>query len=228
MKLFKSAKASAESASSDRRSFISGIAAGVSGVLASTAAIAGTESGSSGTLAMKLALLGEERALRKLHQDFEQSVDNRRYQDVIGMFVEDAEVEFDGAVFAGRDDGVSRLYRERFAAGQSGKRMEPAPGFELDAEQLKDSVEVSPDRLSAKAAFPYSIRVAEPVETGNSLASMARLQGEGVRAWWEGGVYDVSYARESVEDRWRIRRLEYRTLSRADYRSGRSWAKPLS
>ena len=57
---------------------------------------------------------------------------------------------------------------------------------------------------------------------------MARLQGDGVRTWWEGGVYNVTYAKDVVDGRWRITRLEYNTLSRADYRSGRSYAKPIS
>jgi SnoaL-like domain len=105
--------------------------------------------------------------------------------------------------------------------------MEPAPGFELAAEQQQEKVEVSPDRLSAKAVFPYSIQVGMPIESESSLASMARLHGEGVRTWWEGGVYDVSYIKDA-DGRWKIGRLEYRTLSRADYRAGRSYARPIS
>ena len=36
------------------------------------------------------------------------------------------------------------------------------------------------------------------------------------------------YRRESVDDGWRIARLEYRTLSRAAYRPGRTYAMPIS
>jgi hypothetical protein len=64
---------------------------------------------------------------------------------------------------------VIRLFRDRFAAGKTGRRMEPAPGFELNAEQQRDSVEVSPDLRSAKAVFPYSIQVGMPFETETSL-----------------------------------------------------------
>jgi hypothetical protein len=67
-----------------------------------------------------------------------------------------------------------------------------------------------------------------PFETESSLASMARLHGEGVRTWWEGGVYKVSYHKDAVGGRWKISRLEYDTLSRADYRSGRTYARPIS
>ena len=104
--------------------------------------------------------------------------------------------------------------------------MEPAPGFELAGDQQRDSVEVSPDLLSAKAVFTYSIQVGMPFESETSLASMARLHGEGVRTWWEGGVYHVSYRKDVANGRWKISRLEYDTLSRADYRSGRSYARP--
>ena len=75
--------------------------------------------------------------------------------------------------------------------------------------------------------FPYSIQVGMPIESDTSLAGMARLQGDGVRTWWEGGVYNVTYARDVVDGRWRITRLEYNTLSRADDRPGRSYAKPI-
>ena len=106
--------------------------------------------------------------------------------------------------------------------------MEPAPGFELDAGQQQESVEVSADRLAARAVFPYSLRVGEPIETETSLAGMARLHGEGVRTWWEGGAYHLTYRKDAVDARWRIGRLEYRTLSRADYRSGRTYAMSIS
>src|SRR5690606_16416668 len=102
-----------------------------------------------------------------------------------------------------------------------------APGFEVDGAQQQERVEVSPDRLSARAQFPYSIQVGAPIETETSLASMARLHGEGVRTWWEGGVYAVDYIKDPANSRWKISRLAYRTLSRADYRAGRSYAKPL-
>jgi len=89
-------------------------------------------------------------------------------------------------------------------------------------------VQVSPDRLSASAVFSYSIQVGTPFESENSLASMARLHGEGVRTWWEGGEYHVTYRKDVTEGRWTISRLEYRTLARADYRTGRTYAAPLA
>jgi len=143
------------------------------------------------------------------------------------MFADNAEVVFNGGVFKNRSHGVSRLYRDRFPAGKTGRRMEPAPGFELTADQQHDTVEVSPDLQSAKAVFPYSIRVGMPFETETSLAAMARLHGEGVRTLWEGGIYRVNYRKDEA-GHWKISRLEYDTLSRADYRSGKSYAQPIS
>ena len=216
-----------------RRSFIWKIGAGVSGALASTAAfgIGKAEASTTDNPSLRAALLEEEKALNKFHQAFEQSMDKGLHEEVIGMFSDDAEVVFNGGVFKSRSHGVSRLYRDRFPAGKTGRRMEPAPGFELTADQLRDrvpdNVKVSPDLRSAVAVFPYSIQVGMPFETETSLAAMARLHGEGVWTWWEGGVYRVNY-RKDVAGRWKISRLEYDTLSRADYRSGKSYAQPIS
>jgi hypothetical protein len=200
-----------------RRSFIWKFGAGASAALIPTVSMAKTEA------TPTVALLEEEMALRKLHQAFEQAMDKGLHEEVLGMFADDAEVVFNGGVFR----NLSRLFRDRFPAGKTGRRMEPAPGFELPAEQQHDTVEVSPDLQSAKAVFPYSIQVGMPFETESSLAAMARLHGEGVRTWWEGGVYRVHYRKDDA-DHWRISRLEYDTLSRADYRSGKSYAQPIS
>lgn len=208
----------AEATDRSRRSLFWKLGAGVSAVLASTTGLARAERGGADS---------EELAIRKLHQAYERALDKGLYEDVVALFADNAEVVFDGETFRQRSTGVSRLYLERFRAGKIGKRMEPAPGFEVAAEQQQESVDVSADRLTARAVFPYSIQVGAPVETESSLASMARLHGEGVRTWWEGGVYDVTYLK-AADGGWRIRRLEYRRLSRADYRVGRSYATPIS
>lgn len=208
-----------------RRYFISKLGAGVSMALAS-ATMGTAEPCHVDNLSLRVALLEEEKALRQLHRDFEQALDQGRYAAVMDMFGAESEVVFNGGVFKGRQ-GVSRLYGDHFRSGKTGRRMEPAPGFEL-ADQQRDSVEVAADRLSAKAVFPYSIQVGMPLESETSLVAMARLHGEGVRTWWEGGVYRVNYRRDVAEGRWKISRLEYDTLSRADYRAGRSYARPIS
>jgi len=216
-----------------RRSFIWKFGAGASGALAATSVLGmpAAEASTTDDPALRAALLEEEKALRELHQAFENAMDKGLHEEVIGMFSDDGEAAFNGGVFRGRSQGVSRLYRDRFHAGKTGRRMDPAPGFELTADQLRDSVpnsvKVSPDLRSAKAVFPYSIQVGMPFETESSLAAMARLHGEGVRTWWEGGVYRVNY-RKDAAGHWKISRIEYDTLSRADYRSGKSYAQPIS
>ena len=162
------------------------------------------------------------------HSIMKRAQDKGLHDEILGMFAEDAEVLFAGGLFRAQDEGVSRLYRERFPAGKSGRRMEPAPGFELAADQQQERVHVAPDRLTATAVFPYSIQVGTPIESESSLASMARLHGEGVRTWWEGGAYHVTWRKDAADGRWTISRLEYRTLARADYRPGRTYAAPLS
>jgi hypothetical protein len=209
----------------NRRSFIWKLGAGASAAVVSASGMAKAEAPKADSAAVRLALMEEEKTLRSLHQAFEQALDKGLHDDVIGLFANDAQVVFNGGIFSNRN-GVSRLYREHFPSRKTGGRMEPAPGFELTADQQRDSVEVSADRLTAKAAFTYSIKVGAPIETETSHAAMARLQGEGVRTWWEGGVYQVSYRKEAGS--WKISRLEYDTLSRADWRPGRSYAQPIS
>jgi hypothetical protein len=190
--------------------------------------MAGAKPVGAGDPALKAALLEEEKALRKFHQAFEYAMDKGLHEEVIGMFANDAQVIFNGGVFSGRHKGVSRLYRECFPSGKTGGWMEPAPGFELSADRQRDNVEVSPDRLRATAQFPYSIQVGAPLDAGTSLVAMARLHGEGVQTWWEGGVYRINYRKDAADGRWQISRLEYDTLSRADWRAGRSYAQPIA
>ena len=207
-----------------RRSFVRKMGVGVSAAFVPAAVPAVSAGGELRTADDPAS----ELAVRQLHQAFEQAQDKGLHEDVIGMFAEDAEVLFNGGLFRRRHQGVTRLYRERFREGKSGRRMEPAPGFELAADQQQESVRVSADRLSAHAVFPYSIQVGTPFDSETSLADMARLHGEAVRTWWEGGAYHVTYRKDVSDGRWMISRLEYRTLARADYRSGRTYAAPIA
>lgn len=212
---------------SNRRAFIWKLGAGASAGLASTVGVSGPAGAAAEDPVLKAARLEEEKALRRLHRAFEDAMDKGLHEQVVGMFTDDAEVIFNGGLFRGRSQGVHRLYRERFAAGRSGGWMEPAPGFEPAADPQLDSVEISTDLQRASAVFPYSIQVGMPFDTENSHAAMARLHGEGVRTWWEGGLYRIAY-RRSLDGSWQISRLEYDTRSRADWRAGRSYAQPIS
>ena len=219
-----------------RRSFIWKAGAAMSAVLATAVpGIAKTRINNDKNLKAKVerlskqvGLLEDESKIRSLHQTYESFLDNGKYEEVANLFADDAEVIFNGGVFKGRKKGISRLYRDHFSAGLTGKKMEPAPGFHQNAEQQQDIIEISPDCKSAKARFTFSIQVGTPLESDLQLVRMARLQGEGIMKWWEGGIYKVAYVKNIEDGNWKIERLEYRILSKADYKPGRTYAKPIS
>lgn len=217
-----------------RRSFMWKVGAGMSAVLAAAVpSIAKPVFGNDKKLKMsvddlsrQVAILESEKSIRNLHKAYEDSLDKGMYSDVLDMFTDDAEVIFNGGLFKG-NRGVERLFCSHFSAGHTGRRIDQAPGFEIEGDQQQEMVEVSPDGRNARARFSYSIQVGTPIESDSVLVKMARLQGEGINKWWEGGVYELSYVKDAREGNWRIKRLEYRALSRADYRPGRSYANPV-
>ena len=218
-----------------RRSFIWKVGAGMSAVLAAAVpAIAKPVISNEkklrirvNSLSKQVAILENKKSIRKLHKAYEDLLDKRMYSGVLNMFTNDAEVIFNGGVFKGTR-GVKRLFCSHFSSGMTGKRIDPAPGFQLNLEQQQDMIEISPDLKSAKSGFTYSIQVGSPIKSDSQLVKMARLQGEGIMKWWEGGVYEVAYVNNIKDGNWKIKRLEYRVLSKADYRPGRTYAKPIS
>jgi hypothetical protein len=168
-----------------------------------------------------LQILEDMNAIRNLHKTYETRLDRGMYEEVAALFSDDAEVSFNGGIFAGRK-GVRRLYADHFSRGLTGKKIEPAPGFQLEQQEM---IEVAPDRKTAKARFHFSMQVGEPMTGNSSLVEMARLQGEGIVKWWEGGIYEASYVK--VGESWKIKRLEYRVASKADYKPGQTYAKPI-
>ena len=219
-----------------RRSFIWKVGAGMSAILATAVpSMAKTRISNDKSLktrverlSKQVGLLEDENAIRRLHKVYENYLDSGKYGEVVNLFTDDAEVIFNGGVFKGKNKGVHRLYAEQFSAGLTGKKMDPAPGFQPDTEQQQDIVDISQDSRSAKAKFNYSIQVGTPMHTDSTLVRMARLQGEGIMKWWEGGTYEVSYVKDKKDSNWKIKRLEYRVLSKADYRPGRSYTRPIS
>lgn len=85
---------------------------------------------------------------------------------------------------------------------------------------------MAPDRKSAKARFPYSMQVGTPLVSDSVLVQMARLQGQGIIKWWEGGTYDAAYVKEG--DVWKISRLDFRTTYQARHALGGAYSKPVS
>jgi hypothetical protein len=217
-----------------RRSFLWKAGAAVSAVLASTVPgfskpwvdqDAGLKD-QVDQLSNQLGIHEDTNAIRALHQTYESYLDRGMYEEVVNLFADDGEVSYNGGLFAGKERGVRRLYCDRFRAGFTGKKIEPAPGFELDPAQLQDMVEVAPDRKSARARFAYSMQVGAPIISDSQLVKMARLQGQGIIKWWEGGIHEMSYVKEG--DSWKIKRLEYRVIAKANYAPGRSYAKPIN
>lgn len=221
-------------ADTGRRSFIWKLGAGMSAVVAAAVPAMARPltandkklKGSIADLSRRVSTLEDEKNITNLHRAYEDLLDKGMYVEAAGMFADNAEVIFNGGVFKGKR-GVTRLYCDYFSSGLTGKRIDPAPGFQLYPEQ-QETIEVAGDGKSAKARFSYSIQAGAPIDSDSLLVKMARFQGEGIQRWWEGGVYELSYVKDTVDGSWKIMRLEYKTLSRADYRPGRSHANPIS
>ncbi|MBN2318852.1 MAG: nuclear transport factor 2 family protein [Acidobacteria bacterium] len=219
-----------------RRSFMWKIGAAIPAVLA--AAIPGKSSpgidreaglrNRIDRLSGQLGILEDENAIRKLHRNYEHLIHSCRYEEVVNLFTDDGEVAFNGGIFKGKSSGIRRLYGERFKPCFTGRKIEPAPGFQRDIEQQQDIVKVAADRKTAAARFSYSIQVGTPIISDSQLVRMARLHGEGIMKWWEGGTYEVSYVKDTGNGSWKIKKLEYRVLLKSDHRPGKSHAKPVS
>jgi len=217
-----------------RRSFLWKAGAAVSAVLASMVSgvskpLADQDAGLKDQidqLSNQLGIHQDMNTIRTLHQDYESYLDRSMYEEVVNLFANDGAVSYNGGLFTGKERGVRRLYCDHFRAGLSGKKIEPAPGFALDHIRLQDMIEVAPDRKSAQARFAYSMQVGAPIISDSQLVKMARLQGQGIIKWWEGGIHEVSYVKEG--NIWKIKRLEYRVIEKANYAPGRSYAKPIN
>jgi hypothetical protein len=218
--------------STGRRSFIWKAGAAMSAVAASAVAGFSKTGADRGTglqdeidrLSGRLGCIEDANAIRRLQQAYETLLTEGKYGEVAGMFADDAEVLYNGGLFSGKN-GIHRLYCSHFASGLTGKKIEPPPGFALDPAQQFDTVEVAADRRTASGRFPYSMQAGTPMTENSSLVEMARLQGGGIVQWWEGGLCEARYVKSG--DTWKITRLEYRAASKADYKPGRTYAKPI-
>ncbi len=219
-----------------RRSFMWKVGAAVPALLAS--AVPGKSSpGTSQDAALKnqmdrlssrLGILEDESAIRRLHRTYEALLNDGSYEEAMNLFTDDGEVIFNGGIFKGKNGGLRRLYAGRFQPGSAGRKIEPAPGFQPDPARQSDAVTVAADRKSARASFSLSVQMGTPIISDSPLVQMARLHGEGIMKWWEGGTYEIAYVKDMKNGVWKIKRLEYRAHSKADYRPGRLRAKPIS
>jgi SnoaL-like protein len=207
----------------ERRSFIWKAGAALTGTVASAAAIgAGStpavaratgDSQEIDRLSNELGLREDADAIREAHRAFGTALNERRYEDLVRLFADDARVHLNGEVFAGKERGIRRLYVERFS--RHGEEPKPEPVHACLVDSAHDaSIEVSADRQSATARFPCLTQVECAIERGSSLVEMARQQGQGVRQWWEHGLYESSYVKRGGE--WQILELRYSANGRAD------------
>jgi hypothetical protein len=215
-----------------RRSFIWKAGSAVSAVLASAfAGLSKPRSDEAGTLkeqvdrlSNQLAVLEDTNAIRKLHHAYGYYLDKGIWEEIVNLFADGGEVHFNGGIFEGKERGVRRLYIDYFGQGFTGNNYGPVHGFLLDQTQEQDVIDVAPDLKSAEARFHCFMLVGEKVISDSPLMEMARQQGQGILQWWEGGIYENSYVRDG--DVWKIRRLDYHAIWRADYALGWACAKP--
>ena len=207
----------------ERRSFIWKAGAALTGTVASAAAM-GAADRSSATpatadskeldrLSNQLGLREDADAIRQLHRAFGSALNERRYEDLVRLFADDARVHFNGEVFAGRARGIRSLYVGQFGRGGEAQRPEPVHACLVDSTH-EARIEVSADRQSATARFPCLTQVECAIEGSTPLLEMARQQGQGVLQWWEHGLYENAYVKHGRE--WKILELRYSAAGRAD------------
>jgi len=164
-------------------------------------------------MAAELGELKDVQAIRRLQHAYGYYMDKCLYDEVVDLFAEDGEVRFGGGIYRGKA-GQRRLYsgnfRRVFANGANG----PVFAFLLDHLQLQDIIDVAPDRRTALA------RVRCFMQAGSHDAKENPPPGI-PRQWWEGGVYENSYAK-GEDGVWRIKVLNYHVVYQGTFEEG--WA----
>ncbi len=163
-------------------------------------------------LTHSVEILNDIHAVRRLQHAYGYYLDKCLYDEVVALFLDDNEVRFMGGIFRGRV-GAHRLYCERFRKNFTGGVNGPVFGFLLDHPQMQDVVDVLPDRTLAFGRFRTFMQAGR-----HQLA-----KGE-TRQWWEGGLYENTYARENGV--WKIKILNYRPVWHATFEKGWAYTPP--
>ncbi len=169
----------------ERRCFIRNAGAALSATMAGSAAVA--------TIAPPhipppAHALEDAEAIRKLHYTLIERVNAAQLAQVAELFAQGAEVP----VWADPSVGTG-----------------PMQTHILGHWQLRDEIDVSPDRRCATAKFHCLVRTQFHVSSPLlSLTEMARLQGGGSSQRWETGVFEADFSRTG--GKWLIARLVYR------------------
>ena len=195
-----------------RRSFFLKAGAALSVPLAiPAAAVSQTHPGDDvDSLRHRLARLEDENAIRELHRSYARHLNGQRFEELVGLFANESEVRLGGRSFLGRDAGIRALYVGH-SESADGIRNEPVQRSLLDHPRPEDSIEVAPDRRSARARFSARVQIEAALLSTLPLVEMARQQGQGTLTWWELGVFENDYVRDGTG--WKISRLRYLALA---------------
>ena len=165
----------------------------------------------------ELATLRDVHAIRRLQHAYGFYIDKCLYDETVDLFAEDSQVIFMGGIFKGKA-GARRLYCDRFRKNFTGGKNGPMYGFLLDHYLGQDIIDVAPDRKTAHGRLRCFMQAGRHEKRPPLQAEWnADVK---IRQWWEGGLYENTYARENGV--WKIKILNYRPIWHADFETG--WA----
>jgi hypothetical protein len=150
-------------------------------------------------LSHRLGKLEDVNDIRRLQYAYGYYIDYCHYEDVIGLFAEDAEVVFLSGVYKGHKS-IRRLYIDWILGLFNQGREGADDGLLFDHIQMQDVVTVAEDRQTAKGRF-------RGVMLGGSH-DIREYKPPGVpQQFMESGIYENDYVR--VDGVWKIKRLDY-------------------
>jgi hypothetical protein len=170
-------------------------------------------------LTRQVSALEDASAIRRVQFSYGYFMDKGLYREVVDLFAADGEVRFMGGIFRGRDQGVRRLYIDRFRTTFTRGRNGPVYGLLLEHLQLQDIVDVAPDGQSARGRFRALLQ-------GGSHTSRTDAPPGIPQQWWEAGVYENEYVKEGAV--WKIRVLNYCLTWQADFEKGWAHSTPYA
>jgi hypothetical protein len=170
-------------------------------------------------LTRQVSALEDASAIRRVQFSYGYFMDKGLYREVVDLFAADGEVRFMGGIFRGRDQGVRRLYIDRFRTTFTRGRNGPVYGLLLEHLQLQDIVDVAPDGQSARGRFRALLQ-------GGSHTSRTDAPPGIPQQWWEAGVYENEYIKEGAV--WKIKVLNYCLTWQADFEKGWAHSTPYA
>ncbi|HTT03139.1 MAG TPA: nuclear transport factor 2 family protein [Steroidobacteraceae bacterium] len=194
-----------------RRAFLYRAGASLTGSLAVVAGSAAAESADPLAAQARTGASEEAHSPRTLHRAYANYLNAGTFDLLLNLFSSDAEVRLHGGVFAGRDEGIRRLY-----VGHSRQTLRPEPVHELLLEHpLRDhALVLATDAATAAARFHCLVRSRAALVQDLPLLEMARQQGQSSVEWWEAGCFENTYV--LTAGRWQIAELRYRTLGNCE------------